>query len=91
MGGLLGVSLYHPKDNIDCEDSGHPSKRETLQDAAAGVRAIASLCSAVFLPERVQDAQSIQVCSAPPHRGRSRRKQLRVRHQHWTISEGKNK
>lgn len=88
LGVWVCVSLYHPEHHIDGEDRGHPSERQTLEDAAAGVRAVASLSSAVVLPERVQEAQGAQLHSPPLHRGRSRHKQLRVCHQHRTMPEG---
>lgn len=87
----LCVSLYHPQHPIDGEDRGHPSKRQPLEDTAVGVRAVASLSGAVILPKLVQEAQNIQLHSSPLHRGRARHKQLRVRHQRWTIPEGENR
>lgn len=87
FGGWVCVSVYHPEHHIDGEDRGHPSKRQTLQDAAVGVRAVAFLSSAVVVPQRVQEAQNIQLHISPLHMGRSRHKQLRVRHQHGIIPE----
>lgn len=46
---MLAGMLYQPQNNVDGEDSGDSSKGQALQDAAAGVRAITSLCCAVLL------------------------------------------
>lgn len=77
------MSLYHPQHHIDGEDRGHPSKWQALEDAAAGVGAVASLSRAVLFSKGIQEAQSAELHSAPLcHGGRSHHKQLRVRHQH---------
>lgn len=76
----MWVCLYHPDDHVDGEDRGHTSKRQTLQDAAAGVWAVASLSCAVFLRERVEETRHIQLRASPLRGGRSRHKQLRMRH-----------
>lgn len=83
MDGRTRASQYHPEHHIDGEDRGHASKRQALEDAAAGVRPVASLRGAVFIPERIQEAESVQLCSRALRRGRSRHQQLSVRHQRW--------
>lgn len=87
MSGWESVSLYHPERHVDEEDCRHPTKRQTLEDAAAGVWAVASLSRTVFFPRWIQEAQNIQLHGAPLHRGHSRHKQLS--HQRWTIPEEK--
>lgn len=76
---------YHPEHHVDGQHGGHASEREALQDAAAGVGAEASLSGAVVLPERVQEAQHIQLRGSAPSRERPARRQLGMRHQQRLI------
>lgn len=55
----MWLSLYHPDYDIDDEDRGNPTKWQTLEDAAVGVRAVASLSCAVFIPKTLQEPQNI--------------------------------
>lgn len=76
--------VYHPEHHVDGEDSGHPSERQALQDAAARVQVVTSLSRAVLFPERVQEAGQIRLSGPPLHRGRCRHKWVRMLHQHKT-------
>lgn len=80
--------LYQPQNNVDGEDSGDSSKGQALQDAAAGVRAITSLCCAVLLHQWAQETPDIQLfqrttttCRPGLKRRLSRTQQVRA-HRH---------
>lgn len=83
------VRFYHPKHHIDGEDCGHPTKWQTLEDAAAGVWAETSFCRAVFLAERFKEAEDIQLNRPWLDRGRPRLKKLWLSHHQWSISDQK--
>lgn len=84
---VMWVCPYHPEHHVDGQHGGHASERQALQDAAAGVGAEASLGGAVLLPERVQEAQNIQLRGSAPPRERPARRQLGLRHQHRVIPD----
>lgn len=84
---VMWVCPYHPEHHVDGQHGGHASERQALQDAAAGVGAEASLGGAVLLPERVQEAQNIQLRGSALPRERPARRQLGLRHQHRVIPD----
>lgn len=78
---------YHPEHHVDGQHGGHASERQALQDAAAGVGAEASLGGAVLLPDRVQEAQDIQLRGSALPGERPARRQLGMCHQHRVIPD----
>lgn len=84
VGVCVCARVYHPEHHVDGEDSGHPSERQALQDAAARVRVVTSLNRAVLFSKRVLETGQIGLRGPPLHRGRCRHKQVRMLHQHKT-------